>query len=317
MIKRISMIIIAACSIASCASQAPVPPPELLAESDHLITQGVAQYNQANYEQAGTLFEQALYRYRSIDNPEGIASAYINLAKTETSQHHLAAAQHWLDKAQAVIKSEHMSQLTNRIAIVASSIAIENNDFATAKARLDPLLDTAATSNNAELLTAALQNRTRIAFAESEQAAVWTTRFEKQATASGNHLAIARLNRFRAALATDSAQQNTYYTAALTSYRNLAYRPGLAATLSEWAEKDITIKNYEDAENKLARALLIRADLHDRYHCQQILKQLEVVYTATGNKLKLAQAAHWQALLVAADFADWPGMLQDLDGPMQ
>ena len=100
-------------------------------------------YNQSDYAKAEELFTRALYRYRGIDNPEGVASSCINLAKTRLSQGDVNAARQWIDSARHVIETGELNHLNNHVTIVSSSIAIESQDYAAAKQLLAPLLNDA------------------------------------------------------------------------------------------------------------------------------------------------------------------------------
>ncbi len=97
--------------VSACAGAPENPQPELLSSANTLIDNGVTQYNQANFSKANELFEQAMYLYRSIDNPRGTAASYIDLAKTALGQNHIASAERWIQKAQIIVSFEHLTDL--------------------------------------------------------------------------------------------------------------------------------------------------------------------------------------------------------------
>ena len=295
--------------VACASSEQKQPRPELIEQADTTISNGVASYNQADYTTAEKLFTRALYRYRGIDNPEGIAASCINLAKTRLSLGDTAAATQWIDSAQQAIETGAPGHLQSHVSIVRSSIAIETRDYETAKRLLAPLLDEADKSIDHPTRLAALQNRTRIAFAENSEAAAWTERYAKQVTAN-DPLQQARLARFRAVLSTDNETGDAQFNAALAIYRNQAHRPGIAATLTEWAQRDIEQQRYTSAENKLKRALFIRAELMDRKNCSEILDALQRIYTDTDNTDRLALTRNWIKQLDAEDFNQWQELME-------
>ena len=295
--------------ISACASAPNNTPPALLSNANTLIGNGVMQYNQANFSKANELFEQAMYLYRSIDNPRGTASSYIDLAKTALSQNHVASAEHWIQKAQTIVTFEHLTNLQDHITIIDSSIAIEKSDFVRAKKLLTPLLEPNSPTDTDTRL-AAMQNRTRIAFAENNSAAEWTERYSKLVKHDQPRTE-ARLARFRAALSTDITEQDKYYQQALDINRKLAWRPGLAATLSEWAEQNIQAHNYAAAKNRLERALLIRLDLRDNHDTVAVLKQLDVVYAKLDQAARQQRAAYWVIRLGKNNFDSWDEVLKD------
>jgi tetratricopeptide (TPR) repeat protein len=298
--------------LSACTSNPAENPPELLSEADTLISNGVAQYNLANYAKATILFEQAMYVYRSIDNPGGIASAYINLAKTAIAQHDLSRADYWLAQTQSIVDTEQLTVISNHISIIASSIAIEQNDFDTAKNLLTTLLAEENKTIDAQTRLAAVQNRTRIAFAENKNPQEWTARFAKLAS-DNNPQSQARLARFNAALGKLSKDQDAHYQQALTIYRKLAWRPGLAATLTEWAEQNVIAGNHDAARNKLERALLIRLDLQDNYNTALVLQLLGNVYASLDQPAKQQRAANWQQQISNPDFYDWDKVMKDFE----
>jgi tetratricopeptide (TPR) repeat protein len=297
--------------LSACASTPESPTPELLSNANTLIDSGVTQYNQANFSKANELFEQAMYLYRSIDNPRGTASSYIDLAKSALGQNNIDSAEHWIKKAQTIVSFEHLAYLQDHITIINSSIAIEKNDFSRAKTLLTPILEPGS-SLNTETQLAATQNRTRIAFAENTSAAEWTEQYAKLVKNSQPH-SEARLARFRAALSTNPTEQDKYYQQALDIYRHLAWRPGLAATLSEWAKQNIKAHDYSAAENRLERALLIRLDLRDGRSTIEILKQLNGAYAELGQTIKQQRAAYWSTQLGKDHFDRWDEVLKDFE----
>ena len=297
--------------LSACASTPENPPPELLSDANTLIDNGVTQYNQANFSKANELFEQAMYLYRSIDNPRGTASSYIDLAKSALGQNRIASAERWIQKAQTIVNFEHLTTLQDHITIILSSIAIEKSDFSRAKKLLAPLLEPGS-STNASTRLAAMQNRTRIAFAENNNAAEWTEHYAKLVN-SNQPLAEARLARFRAALGTSQSEQDTYYQQALDTYRKLAWRPGLAATLSEWAGKNIKAHDYAAAKNRLERALLIRLDLRDNHDTIAVLTQLKDVYSKLGQTARQQHAAYWSTQISKDHFDSWDEVLKDFE----
>lgn len=285
-----------------CTGTAPVDTRPLpVKEADTLISKGVAHYNQAEYAKAGAYFERALHGYRSIDHPEGIASSCINLAKSSLAQGHAQAANRWLDAGQRIIEQNALAPLEPHATIIRSSIAIEEKRLDEARQQLQPLVDAAPGAIDAETRIAAVQNRTRIAFIEGVDAAEWTQRYAALVNSS-TPLHEARLERFRAALAQDAPEWNAHYGAALERYRALAHRPGIAATLEEWAAKDM---QASEAESRLLRALYIRAVLHDAENSTRVLRQLATVYRASGDGAKAARADSWIAELQSGAFNRW------------
>ncbi|MDH3342946.1 MAG: hypothetical protein OEM07_04405, partial [Gammaproteobacteria bacterium] len=177
-------------------------------------------------------------------------------------------------------------------------IAIENKHLAQAKETLAPLLEN--NSNNAFTI-AAIQNRTRIAHAEmsadKSEAIQWTNNFEQKLKATSNQLQKARLARFKANLNDDSETQNKYFAEALNIYRSQTNRPGIAATLQEWADA-LIMQQPEVAADKLQRALYIRQSLQDRKNCLKILNSFSRISDSSKTKT-------WTEKLQNQQFKQW------------
>jgi len=313
LLRAIFALSLSALLFACASSEQRQPRPELIEQADKTISSGVFSYNQADYVRAEELFTKALYLYRGIDNPEGIASSCINLARTTLSRGDTEAARQWIDSAKRVIETGGTDRLNNHVIIVSSSIAIETGEYDAAKSLLAPLLDEADKTIDLPTRLAALQNRTRIAFAENSEAAMWTERYAKLITLDET-LHQARLARFRAALASDDAGSDAQFSTALAIYRSQAHRPGIAATLSEWAQRDIGHQRYDSAKNKLGRALFIRAQLMDRVNCREILVELQRVYSDTNSADRLAATRNWIEQLDAAGFDQWQQLTEAYSG---
>lgn len=270
--------VILACTLlsAGCVSSPGEKPPEAIAAANSALSNGVSHYEKNNYALATSYFNQALREFRSIDHQYGIASSCLNLSKTHLSLGDTDTAAAYLKQAQTIIEREPLTALQPHARIIAASIAIEHNQLTQAKEMLAPLLT--ADSNN-EFTLAALQNRTRIAHAEisdsKDEAAHWTHIFEQKIkSGAGNQIHQARLARFKAALSDDIETQNQHFTAALNIYRQQTHRPGIAATLQEWADALIAQNQTEAANDKLLRALYIRQTLQDRNNSLKTLNSL-------------------------------------------
>lgn len=284
-------------------------PPTLADEADTLISKGVVQYNQADYDKAAFFFDGALNSYRGIDNPEGIASSCINLAKTSLSQGDTRQAQDWLNITSTVVRNNNLVHLEARINIIQSSIEIENQNLAAAKQSLAALLEADNKSMDKATRVAAVQNRTRVAFLEGSDQAYWVQQFE-QLAGNGNTPQAARLERFKAELSDNHAVAAKHYQAALDIYRTLMYRPGIAATLAEWAQSDIDNNQANSANNKLERALFIRTEMKDRKHSKLILVQYRHLFKMTGMTDSLNTTNYWLSLLESDDFNQWQNLAQ-------
>jgi hypothetical protein len=171
---------------------------------------------------------------------------------------------------------------------------------------LDNLLNKKPTSNGASIRTAALQNRTRVAFLmNTGDAGDWVKKYSNALNTSGQDTILnrARLLRFEAALNPGTTEKKL--GKALSLYREAAHGPGIAATLSEWAAYDESHGATKNAVDKLNRALFIRTNLRDRKNSQKVLQQLANSYSQLGETNKSERANYWQKKLDSEIFEEW------------
>ncbi len=303
-VQRTFIIAVFCLGTVACASAPEIDPrPKLLISAEKYLELGVENYKQNNFSKAQAHFDRALFLYRNTDNPTGIISSCLNIAKTKLSSGQVNSARNYAQQAKIVIEREQVNGFDNHITLIESSIAIEDNQIDEARQILESLLN--KTSSNASIKTAALQNRTRIAFIENSGIESWVKQYAEALNKPGQNTQLnrARLLRFKAALNPDTAKEKL--SGALSLYRETAHSPGIAATLTEWASHDNTNGDYPAATNKLLRALFIRTNLQDRKKIQKILQQLSTNYSQLGQTSKSERANYWQKKLDNEIFEDW------------
>lgn len=302
-----ALIIIVFClSAIACASSPDVDRrPKLLISAEKSLELGVSNYNENNFAKAEAHFDRALFLYRNIDNPTGIISSCLNIAKTKLSSGHVNTAKAYVEQAKIIIEREQINGFNSHLTVIESSIAIEDNQIDKARQILDKLLN--KTPGDAPLRTAALQNRTRIAFLENNDTANWVKQYEDALNKPGQNSILnkARLLRFKAALETNMDSAVAKYTEALKLYRKAAHSPGIAATLTEWATPGLSGTDYQNATDKLERALFIRINLHDRGNSKKILALLARSYKKPGSTNQSERASYWQKKLDNETFEEW------------
>lgn len=304
---RLATLIASCLCIVACAGAPDVDPrPQLLISAEKSLELGVDNYNQNNFEKAEAHFNRALFLYRNIDNPNGIVSSCLNIAKTRLSAGHVNDANAYTEQARFIIQHEQLGEFTQRLTLIQTSIAIENGDYTEARQMLDNLLNKKTTLDKASIRTAALQNRTRVAFlSNADDAGDWVNKYRIALNTPGQDTKLnrGRLLRFEAALNPDSTEKKL--SKALSLYRESAHGPGIAATLSEWALYDTSKGTFEKAVEKLQRALFIRSNLHDRRNSQRVLEQLAANYQGLGKTSNMKRASYWQKKLDNEAFEEW------------
>jgi len=296
-------------TLSACAS-APITDtsPTSFKKASALLHHGVTLFAEYDYEKSHLAFEQALIEYRRIDNPEGIAKSCLGLAKIAQTMNKPIMRDRYLNNAERLIKRYALTYLHGHLAIQKSASLINEQQFVPAKTQLKPYLN----SQTIAIKLAALQNRTRIAFSESnEDRTYWLQQYSIAITDKLSDHA-ARALRFEAGLSKEKQTTENLLTQALNIYRERGNQPGIAATLTQWAVFDINRNKYGDAQDKLQRALFIRQHLNDSKHALIILKQLEKVYQH-NNAPMLSSATRWIKLLKSNAYISWSAFIADFD----
>lgn len=287
------------------------PLPVSITSPARLLDKGVSHYENNNYAEAIDQFEKALLQYRSIDNQTGIAKSCMNLAKTYMAINNNQTAAEYLAIANTVIKQASLDELNDHLHLLNSSLAINKGLFDHALQELTPVLS----SKNTITKLAALKNRTRIAFLQdSSDRQQWLEKYKslQQNNAENTSSHLARILRFEAELSDIRENKTELLMRSLSISRNLADRPAIAATLTQWAQLDIEAEMFEQAEDKLLRALFIRHQLTDVKNSLMILKQLQRIYAETNNN-KQQLTNSWIKKISNAEMNDWQQLFSDFE----
>ena len=299
--------------LGACVSSPDAQQPQSLRDAQNLLSQGVEQYQASQYLAAQQLFEQALAQYRLLDNPEGIVASTINIARVLHTGGKHARAQQWLQQARKLnelYQPNNQRQLSEHIELLQAAVEIENHRLNDAAARLEQLIET---MGDADIRLGALQLRTRIAQLQNNAFNNWLQRYAGAVNTAGDSAHLARLVRFQAHAAPGVDEQDRLFALALERYRQQANRPGIAATLTEWAQQEIIGRQYLTAENKLLRALRIRLAMRDALHAQQALILLQDIYRQQSRKDEFQKTRDWLQRLSVNGFNQWQAAVQAFD----
>lgn len=307
-----TILLIALLQLGACSSgPAEKPQPVSISSPAELLHRGITHYNNNNYASASSSFQKALLQYRSIDDQRGIANSCLNLSKTFMATNHNQTASLYLHKAETIIEQASLNELDEHLALLQSSLSIKQELYDDAIQQLSTVID----SKDPTTRLAALKNRTYIAFTQnSGDRSQWLKNYKnlQQKHAAGNTSHAARILRFEAELADDVTTQQQLLSGSLQISRLLADRPAIAATLLQMAQIDIASKNFQQAEDRLLRALLIRHQLGDARSTLTLLEELQTVYTETGDdKAKLTKK--WSDRISANSLSDWELLFSDFD----
>ena len=297
-------------SISLCAGC--VLPPEkrtqVIDQGVSALERGVHAFNSHDYVLAASMFDRSLAFYRSLDDTNGIILSHINLSEVSTAIGNYGAAKKHLLSAKYVSHRDHVTSHLEQIELALVSIAIKQQKYEEATKILNTLLpefddEFQPTDLLNEVQLSALANRVHIAFdKDSPDKGVWTMKFKHALTFAreGSGSLTGRLRRFQAQLAIEENafdQADAHYREALHHYKQDVHRSGIAATLEEWAKMLDSLGAWEDAEDRLRRAMFIRMWMLDRSGTERILLMLRQVNTKLGNTERAQTLQRWVQVL--------------------
>ncbi len=293
--------------LAACASAPGEQPAELVSNAERLLSQGVSRFSEDNYAAALLHFRRALDEYRLIDDADGAFESSINIARTRLAMNQVDKASEWVAAADRLIaeyQPARANEYRETTALLEASILFREGDTAAAT----EILNTLVNSQNRTSRLNSLDLRTRIAFATATDQQTWLERYRQaiKQNAQASTLHTARLLRYEAELQTTKPVSDSRYEDALKLYRKLAHKRGIAATLQEWSASDSEYGAYVSAEQKLLRALYIRASLKDQRNLKRLFQQYQQLAADNGMPMDRAERVqYWNEELDKPGFNRW------------
>ncbi len=255
-------------------------------DAESYTNDGLQAYSDSRWDSAQRLFARALSIYEGIDDQQGVLLSRINLAEVTLALHNYSASLRYLDLATDNIKQSSQVKHQSRITLLYARIALQQQKAIQAESTLQSLLpefDQLISMTPFETIhMAAIAVRTKIAFVQKKDEVLWTNRYAKTLELSGVHSKGLnfRLLRFQS----DLLQQQKKYTQseskllqALTGYKMIFNRPGIAATLLQLGQLNMVQGHWQVARNYFDRSVSVF-----RY-----LKDLGKVIRVTENLMKV------------------------------
>ncbi len=293
----VPVIALAACS----GSPERPPPPEPLADARAMHELAAEAFDAGRYRDAIAGFRDAERRFLSVDDPHGIAVAAISQAEIQLLLGENDDASRSLQRARTAASRTGNSRLRERAQLLQARLAM-NGDTATARQILNGLSATTTPSIAAQvrLLSCELEMRR----GETECAAGLVADDARTAARIAHLQARAALDRG------DEDAAGLLLERALTNYRALAFRPGIAAVHEAKAALARRSGNHESAREHLERALYLRLWIRDRVHSAEVLAQLAEL--ANGDAMR-ERYRRWRAVLLDESAEpDWEEMMAPL-----
>ncbi len=270
--------------LTSCGSR-PARQPAVVVNSNANMALGMRAYQDDNYSEARNYFSRALAQYLSVDDRAGQLDALVDLADSALGQGESAAARVYLSEADPIVADGNHSGFEAHITLLNAYTDMQAGDNQLAAERLDALLNDRYTP--ADIRRAALFARTQTAYdLKSADATAWLVKLGTALGSTPDALSQARYQRLQALAAQahgDSQKAVALYVQALDTYRGSYYRPGIAATLEEWAGLSMRQQDWATARQQLQRALDVRLSMNDRTHSINDLENLVHTETTLGD----------------------------------
>lgn len=250
--------------LAACSSAPPVQPPEPVEVAHSLNELALEAFRAGRYRQALGAFARAERQFRSLDRADGIAVAAISQAEIRLLLEERNEAKDALRRASEAVRHAGNRYLNERIHLLDARLQLDTNPVQ-ARRELDALLDAAPhIATQARLLLCGMQIDAGETGCASE-------------LASGNTLVNASIEQLRARAALVEGDMNAaeaHLLLALSAYRVLAYRPGIADVHAELATLAKRRGNPSLARHHLQRALYLQLWMHSAVEAANLFGRL-------------------------------------------
>lgn len=264
-----------------CGGGATTKPIEIEnAERD--IRDGLQAFSDAKWGKANRFFSSALSIYEGIDDQQGILFSRINLAEVALSVHNFPVSLNHLDLAANIAKTTSQRPEQARITLLYALVALQQKKIDRAERFIQSLLPEFNGKIPSMVQIAAVAVRTKIAFIQNKDEALWTNRYANTLNVSITYPSDLnfRLLRFKSLLLQQQgkdAEAESRLQQALAGYKTILNRPGIAATLLELGLLYKTQERWQEAQDYFDRSIAVFRYLNDSGKVIQITEQLKEI----------------------------------------
>lgn len=258
---------------------------------------GLAAYERDEYRAAYGFFSESLADYRSIDNIEGMLRSLVNRAEAALALYRQDLATESLAEARRLLRYDRAPGFDDRIRYLEARIATREGDHERATRQLDNL--TRDQSAPASLRAAASLQRARIAVetADADAPQLIQKARETLADRPAYEPSLALLEAdYLSANGSDEAALEAY-AEALQGFRRHQNRLGIAATYESWGRLLLTQRAWDDAHDRLDRALTLRLWMTDRARSIANLDELITIAKEQKAEERLNKLVRWRTVL--------------------
>ena len=268
--------------------------PAIVLDAENYTNEGMQAFAESNWQRAQRLFTRALSLYQGIDDQPGVLQSHINLAEVALSVRDYQVSQRHLDQAADIIRTKS-SPYQRRIALLYALQALQQKHIVQAEHLLLSLLPVFHNSTPVTIPDAiqmsAIANRTKIAFMNHQDEALWVLRYTKalEISDSKDHDLEARLLRFQSSLLQHQGDYNASEAKlqqALSIYKNNFSRTGIAVTLFELGLLYMQQAQWQNAQDYFNRSMAVYDYLRDIDKVTQVTENLEKVKLELGKQVR-------------------------------
>lgn len=288
----------------SCAST-PDSRPKALIDAEYYQQQGTNAFYNDEYSLAADQFTRALKLYQSIDDHTGMLESHINLIETSIAIGNLKSARQQLvslnglpgltDRADLADLADTGSNVNyrDRVILLRVKLLFNEQKYSDAISELQPILpefnqNDQLLKNNPHNLNILSSMARFSVHTHSTESTIWLKRLElainqKKGPTDRYQALLLRLQASHKQYKGDFESSKKYINRALTIYRRLAYRRGIAASLQQLANLEVQQQHFEQADNLLQRALNIHLWTLNKKATIKVLEELIKVNNILGN----------------------------------
>lgn len=248
-------------ALSGCAGESVTKPVEI-ENAENYTNDGLQAFSEADWDRAQWFFTRALSLYEGIDDQQGILYSHINLAEAALSVHNYSDSLSHLNIAAGITKKTLQKSEQARITLLYALIALQQKQTGQAERLLQSLLPEFEGQAPNTIQLTAVAVRTKIAFIQNKDEALWTNRYASTLKSSTTypHDLNFRLLRFKSLLL---QQQGKYKEAelnlqqALIGYKSILNRSGIAATLLELGLFYKKQEHWQEARDYFDRSIAV------------------------------------------------------------
>lgn len=278
-------------ALSGCGGGTVTTKPLEIEDAENYTNDGLQAFSVSRWDSAQRLFARALSLYEGVDDQQGVLLSRINLAEVTLALHNYPASLRYLDLAADNIKQSSLVKHQSRITLLYARIALQQQKVIQAERILQSLLpefDGLMPMTPSETIhMTAIAVRTKIAFVQKKDEVLWTNRYAETLELSKAHSIDLNCSLLR--FQSDLLQRQNKYTQAeskllqaLTGYKTISNRPGIAGTLLQIGQLNMVQGHWQVARNYFDRSVSVFRYLKDLGKVIQITENLIKVEMKLG-----------------------------------